>query len=124
MLLHRLSQPVFFNLHNARNPRAATIGRCRSVSVSKGNRVPLKYQVLLLEARLAKEKAETEKEKAEKEKEKAKAEKEKQLLVCDLQWVTRELLWVQGKLNMRGLFGKSRTRIHRCSRCAMGAPVP
>jgi len=82
--------------------------------------MPLEYRVLLLEALLDKEKAEKEKEKAEKEK----VEKDKQLLKRDLQSTTRDLLWYQGKLNMRGLFGKSWTRLHRCSRYRVDASVP
>jgi hypothetical protein len=77
--------------------------------------MPLEYRVLLLEALLDKEKAEKEKEKVEKEKE---------LLKRDLQSTIRDLLWYQGKLNMRGLFGKSWTRLHRCSRHRVDASVP
>ena len=119
------------HVHRASTLAYPVTARRAVVSAATNKGLPLEYQLLLSEK--DKEKLVLEKEKLLSEKDKDKLvlemeklvlEKEKENITLKLSYATRDNLWLRGQLSMRGLIGKSSTRIHRCSRLHVNAGMP
>jgi hypothetical protein len=100
-------------VHRASTLAYPITARRAVVSAATNKGLPLEYQLLL---------SEKDKEKLVLEKEKLVLEKEN--ITLKLSYATRDNLWLRGQLSMRGLFCKSSTRIHRCSRLHVNAGMP
>jgi predicted ABC-class ATPase len=109
-------------VHRASTLAYPITARRAVVSAATNKGLPLEYQLLLSEK--DKEKLVLEKEKLVLEMEKLVLEKEKENITLKLSYATRDNLWLRGQLSMRGLFCKSSTRIHRCSRLHVNAGMP